>query len=612
MKWDREAVFLLSVFAPLVLGSVPAGTDGASAGGTETIASPAVAAQQSTDRSITGVVTDEGAAPLAGVTVTAHCHITSLGSDRYRWVFSDQLNVPAATTNADGRFRIEGLEDGWYCLLVSPPNHAARIVYDVPAGTKDMTIEVHKGATIAGRVVQIQDGRKMPIPNVAVKATSHAWDPYLDLGARKELETTTDSDGRFQLENLSPDQRDIHSVTIGHEIRRPRTWRISAGERSESITFDQDGESRFLEFILAREVHILLNIRVLEIKHNFEVNRQAIAQIHGFLVQAASKDANDDAIKRIPSVADLTNKPRTVLARYLQSGQLHPGVVKPFADLLQTLGWVKMWGCPQLLAKPGKKYEMTPFVEVWFLGGGCCNYRQLGYPDGGKLDVVAWPADGDEAVRFELNAETWCGIRRTPDQPPRTDGLRKIAFSTKRAVTNGEPAIIPLWDCGKDAEIHEDEDLFFGTVQPYVVVSHKPDPDSATESQHVSAKEFVAKVVSTMLQLDGEFLQELQTGAAIRGVTAAGDVEMLHEMGQRLSEGGPLLLSDAQVRVLTAAVERRPAHFFTMSSQMIVFTGSRGFSRPVFHIADFFKPDPSAALLRSAATKKSEGILATW
>jgi len=121
---------------------------------------------------IAGVVVDGKGSPVADVPVQVCCH-KAVREGRMTWMYADFREL-GATTDGQGRFALELKEDGEYHLRFSPDHQAATIVYDVPVGRKDLNVALPEGGTVTGRLVRIEKGRKIPIPDAEVKLSKPA------------------------------------------------------------------------------------------------------------------------------------------------------------------------------------------------------------------------------------------------------------------------------------------------------------------------------------------------------------------------------------------------------------------------------------------------------
>ena len=191
---------------------------------------------QSAGKVIAGIAVDENGSPVADVPVRVCCHKKKREDGRFVWMYgyTDHLGD---TTDKEGHFAIELEEDGEYNLRFSPDKHAAIIAYDVPVGKKDLKVTLSEGGTVTGRLVRMEKGKKVPIPNAEVKAEQTSRSAYTYLGFDRDRTTVTDSQGRFRFEHLRTKIRLSDSMTAKQWKHTPRVWEISFGDTSKTIAF---------------------------------------------------------------------------------------------------------------------------------------------------------------------------------------------------------------------------------------------------------------------------------------------------------------------------------------------------------------------------------------
>ena len=205
---------------------------------------------QSGSKFVAGLVTDENGSPVPGVRVEVCGHKKARADGRFSWTFSGSFNIFNAVTGSEGRFAIELEEDGFYNLRFSPGNHAAIIAYDVPVGKKDLKVTLPEGGTISGRVVRIEDGRKVPIPSVEVKAEQSDRSSYNHLGFNCGRKTVTDSHGRFQFNHLRTKMRSPETRTSERWQYLPRAWTISYEKTSRTVVFYEGAKTEDIELVV--------------------------------------------------------------------------------------------------------------------------------------------------------------------------------------------------------------------------------------------------------------------------------------------------------------------------------------------------------------------------
>jgi protocatechuate 3,4-dioxygenase beta subunit len=191
---------------------------------------------QSSEKVIAGMVIDENGSPVAGVPVGVSCIKRQREKGKFSWSYSN-YSVLSDITDEQGRFAIELEEDAEYNLRFSPDNHAAVIIYDVPIGKKDLKVTLPKGGTVTGRLVRMEKGEQVPIPNVEVKIEQIDRASYTHLGFDRDRTTITDSQGRFRFEHLRTKIRPGGSRSEKQWDHVARVWEISYGDTSKTIAF---------------------------------------------------------------------------------------------------------------------------------------------------------------------------------------------------------------------------------------------------------------------------------------------------------------------------------------------------------------------------------------
>jgi len=187
---------------------------------------------QSSEKIIAGVAVDESGSPVGGVPVGVRCIKKKREDGKFWWAYSSYPDLKA-TTDQQGRFAIELQEEAEYNLLFSPDNQAAIILYDIPAGKRDLKVTLPGGGMVIGRLVRMEKGQKTPIANVEVKIEQPDRASYMHLGFDRDRTAITDAEGRFRFEHL---QTLIRSDRLKPEFA-PRVWEIKYGDTSKTIAF---------------------------------------------------------------------------------------------------------------------------------------------------------------------------------------------------------------------------------------------------------------------------------------------------------------------------------------------------------------------------------------
>ncbi len=204
---------------------------------------------QSGDKVIAGAAVDENGSPVAGVPVGVCCHKKKREDGRFTWMFSS-FETLRDTTDEQGRFAIKLEEDGEYNLRFSPDNHAAIIVYDIPVGKKDLKVTLPEGGTVTGRLVRLERGEKVPIPNVEVKIEQTDRASYTHLGFDRDRTTVTDSQGRFRFEHVRTKIRPHESMSAEQWEHTERVWQISYGNTSKAVAFYGGTKTEEIELVV--------------------------------------------------------------------------------------------------------------------------------------------------------------------------------------------------------------------------------------------------------------------------------------------------------------------------------------------------------------------------
>lgn len=210
---------------------------------------------RNSERVIAGVALDEKGSPVAGVPVSVCCHRKKRPDGTFSWKFASSSSLRIftdlkATTDKRGRFGIELKDDGEYNLLFSPDRHAPLIVYDIPVGKKNLNVTLSEGGAVAGRLLRMNDGRKVPIPNVELKIDAADHGSYTHLGPGHERTTVTDAKGRFRFEHLRTKIRPAGTMSEQRRDYIARIWKISYGNTSQNIAFYEDAHIDNLELLV--------------------------------------------------------------------------------------------------------------------------------------------------------------------------------------------------------------------------------------------------------------------------------------------------------------------------------------------------------------------------
>lgn len=202
---------------------------------------------------LAGVAVDESGSPVADVPVGVRCIKRKDGKGKSSWTFSSYTRL-GDVTDERGRFIIELEEEAEYCLRFSPRHHAGVIAYDVPAGTKDLKVTLPEGGTITGRLVRMEKGQKIPIPDAEVKAEQTDRTSYTHLGFEWDRTTVTDAEGRFRFEHLRTKMRPISSMSDRQWEYVLRVWKVVYEDTTETVVFAEGAKTPELELVVRPDV----------------------------------------------------------------------------------------------------------------------------------------------------------------------------------------------------------------------------------------------------------------------------------------------------------------------------------------------------------------------
>jgi hypothetical protein len=171
------------------------------------------------DAFLEGRVTDSSGAPMAGTLVRAVSTTLDQNDELYS-IIQTQLHGPQALmTDANGRFRIEGLNSrATYDLYVDHPSGLKEIRRQVFTGSF-VEVGFPANAAIAGDVA---DAKGQPILNFEVVVSN------LDNGAARS-QNFSNPQGRFNLDNLSPGSLQITVYDNTGDLSGDRAVTVDAG-----------------------------------------------------------------------------------------------------------------------------------------------------------------------------------------------------------------------------------------------------------------------------------------------------------------------------------------------------------------------------------------------
>ncbi|SIO58624.1 Carboxypeptidase regulatory-like domain-containing protein [Singulisphaera sp. GP187] len=170
-------------------------------------------------RTVSGTIVDSDRKPVAGAVV--------------RWdllVSSD--SVPETNSDAEGAFRLENVPDAANVLSVMAKGLAPAFPPVESGGDLQVTVELKRGVTIRGRVVD-EEGKPIEgvrvVPQIDNPKPNWAGFVYLDT-----LQAETDRDGKFTLEGM-PENVRCDVVAEGRSAARQRPLSPSDESKNEVV-----------------------------------------------------------------------------------------------------------------------------------------------------------------------------------------------------------------------------------------------------------------------------------------------------------------------------------------------------------------------------------------
>lgn len=207
MVTDEKGNFVHRGFSPGTVVTITAEKAGYSAPPMENVAIPdhdltGIEIVMDTGASIEGIVVDREGSPLVDVYVTAVASNPSSPNQRQQTAWSRD----------EGKFKVQGLEEGTYKLQARPPRswgqptptgNEVRVAKGEKVTGVKVVVDFDSGSKIAGRVV---DSSGAPVKGASVNA-------YMPTGGGGGGSDESDEDGKYEIIGLQPG---AHWVNVYH------------------------------------------------------------------------------------------------------------------------------------------------------------------------------------------------------------------------------------------------------------------------------------------------------------------------------------------------------------------------------------------------------------
>lgn len=176
--------------------------------------------------SIAGRVVGPDGSPVAGARVAARIVVEN------RAAAGADLHPPGAdTSEADGTFRLDGLDPGAYDLVAIDDEHAAARAAGIPAGAEGVKLEMGAAGAIRGTV---RDEAGKPVAAFSVVVS-------IPRGALEREHVTTrsflDAEGRYAIEGLGSGDYELVAAALGAAPSAPAKATIQSPP-GEPVTVD--------------------------------------------------------------------------------------------------------------------------------------------------------------------------------------------------------------------------------------------------------------------------------------------------------------------------------------------------------------------------------------
>ncbi|MHC4647473.1 MAG: M56 family metallopeptidase, partial [Planctomycetota bacterium] len=265
---------------------------------------------QAAPKFIAGRVVDSNNVPVSGVVVKTVFHLTKSEDGKRGFRIINGHDRLSYITDNQGRFALQLEQDDSYDITFSSKNHAGFIAYDVPSGTGDLKVVLPEGGTVTGRVVRLENGRKVPVASVEVTA-EHRLGNFTRLGFENNKKTITDSQGRFRFDHLRTRMRRYKRRSLNEEHTYvPRSWKISAEGTSTTIEFRDTEKIEEMELVVTADLGTPLPLL-----------GKPLPQFGGINIQFNAKQTGDEKV--LVCFWDMNQRPSRYCIRQLAERASH-------------------------------------------------------------------------------------------------------------------------------------------------------------------------------------------------------------------------------------------------------------------------------------------------